>query len=204
MGIFSFFKKKNSDPQPANMPKNASKEDIIRMIMEQQSQKSPSDHFASGAVFDICRQQRDAFYTAARSNDAVSLLRLFVNSYSLFLDNPQVVGFMPDMVNRNNNDTNPATWNANVINLQPGDYAVLLFMPIQDNTLAARIVGIVFGNKGDGYYYCMLNKGEENASDVIRNNGMFGLVTVGTARGLGLDLMNSFLNCVDQDYYRNI
>lgn len=204
MGIFSSFKKKNGDPQPANMPKNASKEDIFRMIMEQQSQKSPSDHFASGAVFDICRQQRDAFYTSARSNDAVSLLRLFVNSYSLFLDNPQVVGFMPDMVNRNNNDTNPATWNANVINLQPGDYAVLLFMPIQDNTLAARIVGIVFGNKGDGYYYCMLNKGEENASDVIRNNGMFGLVTVGTARGLGLDLMNSFLNCVDQDYYRNI
>ena len=204
MGIFNFFKKKNGDPQSGNMPKNASKEDIIRMILEKQAQKSPSDHFVSGSVFDICRQHRNVFYTAAKSNDALSLLTLFVNAYTLFLDKPQVVGFTPDMVNRNNNDTSPATWSANVFPLQPGDYAVLLFMPIQNNTLAARIVGIVFSDKGDGYYYCMLNKGAENASEVIRNKGMFGLETVGTVRGLGLELMNSFLNCIKQDYYQNI
>ncbi|MBQ7253902.1 MAG: hypothetical protein IJS30_04430 [Bacteroidales bacterium] len=140
---------------------------------------------------------------AASSNDAMMLLRLFVNSYSLFLDNPQVVGFTPNMVNRNNNDTNPAMWNADIFQLQPGDYAALLFVPIQHNTLLARIIGIVFSDKGDGYYYCMLNKDEGTASDVFRNKSMLGIEKVGSVSGIGFQLMNSFLNCMKQDYYRN-
>ena len=77
-------------------------------------------------------------------------------------------------------------------------------MPIQHNTVEARIVGIIFSDKGDGYYYCMLNKGEDNVSGVIRNKAMLGIGRVGAISGLGFELMNSFLNCMKQDYYRNI
>ena len=202
MGFFDFFKK-NGDSRPTNIPKNPTKEDFYQMFMQQEAQRSPSDQFASGSVFDISRLYRDAFYFAASSNDVGSLYKLFVDSYYLFLDNPQVVGFTPAMVNINNNDTNPARWNVNIFSLQPGDYAALLFMPIQHDTLAARIVGIVFSDEGDGYYYCMLNKGSDIASDVIRNNALFGLEKVGAVRGLGFELMNSFLNCITQDYYQN-
>ena len=53
MGFFDFFKKKDGNAKPTNIPKNATKEDIVRMIMQQQAQRSPSDQFASGSVFDI-------------------------------------------------------------------------------------------------------------------------------------------------------
>ena len=95
------------------------------------------------------------------SNDVFSLLNLFASAYSLFLENPQVVGFIPEIVNKDNNDTNPNMWNVDIFKLQNDDYAALLLMPIQHDIFTAGIVGIVFGDNCDGYYYCMLNKDEE-------------------------------------------
>ena len=37
-------------------------------------QKTPSEHFASGAVFDITRQNHDQFARIVNSNDAMSLI----------------------------------------------------------------------------------------------------------------------------------
>lgn len=203
MGLFDRFKnRKQHENQPDTQDTlEFSKEEIFRMILERQTQSSPSDQFASGAVFDISRQQREAYEQAVCTNDALSLLKLFTNAYFLFLCNPEVVGFTPDMVNKNQNDTDPNTWNTDIFSLNEEDRAALLFMPAQSNVLRARIIGIIFSRKGDGYYYCMLNKDEKTPSDVIRNKAIYGLDKIGEVKGLGLELMNSFLNCIKADFY---
>ena len=201
MRFFWSKKKRDKASLHNDILKNASKEDILNLFMQQQS---PSGLFASGAIFDISRQGRDAFIEALSSNDVFSLLNLFASAYSLFLENPQVVGFIPEMVNKDNNDTNPNMWNADIFKLQNDDYAALLFMPIQHDIFMARIVGIVFGNNCDGYYYCMLNKDEERLSDVIRNKAMEGVEKIGEVKGTGFELMYSFLNFIKEDYYRSL
>lgn len=201
MKLFDFFKKKEQPAKSLHAQDNVLKEDIIKMILEQQSQRSPSEQFASGAVFDISRQQREAFWQMVRSNDVKSLWRLFANAYDLFLGNPGIVGFSPNMVNPDHNDTDPRTWNVDIFNLSNRDYVAMCFMPIQHETFAARIVGILFSDTGDGYYYCMLNKDESISSDVLRNKAIYGVEKIGEVKGLGFELMNDFLDCIKKDYY---
>lgn len=179
-----------------------SKEEILNMIIEQQKKKSPSEQFTTGPIFDIFRNNRDVFLQAVETNDAFFLQTCFVKSYSLFLANPEVVGFTTTMVNKDNNDTDTRTWNADSVSLPEGDYAALLYMPIQHDTLAARIVGILFSDKGDGYYYCMLNKDEGVPSEVFRNKAILGIEKVGSVKGFGFELMDSFLDCIQHDYYQ--
>lgn len=200
MGLFDKFKKKKqAAPFHAQ---NASKEEIFKMILEQQAQRSPSEQFASGAVFDILRKEREIFEHVARANNALTLQKLFADAYSLFLNNPEVVGLSHNMVNKNNNDTDTWTWNADIFSLNEEDHAILLFMPVQDTAFTARIVGIILSRKGDGYYYCMLNKDEKIPSDVNRNKAMSGIEKIGEVKGLGFELMNSFLNCMKDNFYR--
>lgn len=201
--MFNFFKK--SKKQKSVAPEsNIRKDEIYQMLFEMMSMRAPSDQFVSGAVFDISRQYRDAFMQAIRSNDLMLLLKRFKDAYMLFLNNPQVVGSTPDMVKRDNDDTNPQDWNLDLFDLQSGDSAVLLFMPVQNETLTARIVGIIFSDKGDGYYYCMLNKNESIPSNVIRNKSIFGIEPVGEVSGIGFELMHDFLNCIEHDFYESI
>ena len=176
------------------------KEDFYRQFMEAQAQKSPSEQFVSGSVFDISRRYREEFMQAVRAEDALTLLILFANAYALFMDHPEVVFISPAMISKDNNDTDPAEWNADIFPLPSGDYAALLFMPVQDETLSARIVGIIFSDRGDGYYYCMLNKDQDVSSRVYRNRALQGIVPVGQVKGLGFDLMNDFLACIQKDF----
>lgn len=205
MCLFNWFKKEKTGVKATANNTNrssgsVSKEDIFKMILEQQAQRTPSEHFASGAVFDISRQNREFFLEVLRSNNAMALKQLFAKSYMQFLQHPECVGFTSQMVNQNANDTNPAEWNADIFNLSNGTYAALLFMPVRNNSIAARIVGIIFGDKGDGYYYCMLNRNEKMPSSVYRNKAMLGISNIGEVKGLGFELMNSFLSIIKSDY----
>ena len=44
-------------------------------------------------------------------------------NYALFLANPEVVGFTTTMVNKDNNDTDTRTWNADSVSLPEGDWS---------------------------------------------------------------------------------
>lgn len=165
------------------------------------SQRSPSDLFASGTVFDISKFVRPDYLEALRSNNVMDLKQIFVKSFMLLMQHPEQVGLMPQMVNRNAIDTNPAEWNADILDLSNGAYAALLFMPVRNSNISARIVGIIFSDRGDGYYYCMLNNNAEMASTVYRNNAMMGIKKVGEVKGLGFELMNNFIDCIKSDYY---
>ena len=226
MALFDFLKKKKpaaptpsastgrtsapvSSPAPARAGQAAdldfsgsSKDDIIRMILQQQAQRSPSDIFVSGTVFDISRSLRDMFLEALRSNNAFKLLNLFQQCYAFFLDHPEQAGAFPGTVNKGLNDTNPAVWNADIIPLLNGDLAALLFIPVQDGSIDARIVGIVFSDRGDGYYYCMLPKGESGAADVVRNKAIMGIETVGIVSRRGFELMDRFIACIRKNFYQ--
>ncbi len=83
-----------------------------------------------------------------------------------------------------------------------GDYAALLFMPIDNDIYAARIAGIIFSDSGDGYYYCMVNKDSETTSIVKRNLAMVGIKDIGEVKGFGFSLMKGFLGCIKTDFYQ--
>jgi len=193
MGLFDLFRKKKT---PAPVQNSVSKEDIFKMILDQMGQKTPSEHFASGAIFDITRQNHDVFERIVRSNNPMELHSFFTKAYMLFCNNPQIVGFAPAMVDIHKNDTNPGMWNADTFTLDSGDAIALCYMPIKHETLEARIIGIVITGEGDRYYYCMLNKDTNNSSDVIQNKAMLGVEKVGEVKGTGFELMNSFLNVI--------
>lgn len=190
--------------QASQSPKDAnSKEDFFKMFFEAERQKAPSENFASGAVFDISRKFRDKFKTIVDSNNALQLNQFFSKAYLLFCSQPEIVGFTKNMVNTSLNDTELQEWNADIFKLENGDAAALCFMPIRNDTLDARVIGIILSDRGDGYYYCMLKKGENTASTVIRNKGIFGTSEIGQVAGRGFSLMNSFLNCIKADFAGN-
>lgn len=165
---------------------------------------SPSEQFASGSVFDIFRQYRDEFQEAVDSGDPMSVWQVFAGAYGLFLEHPEVAGFTADMLDMDADDTDPMTWNSDIFNLSDGDNAALLYMPVEnDDSITARIVGIILSAKGDGFYYCMLDADENNPSDVKRNMAIDGIKTVGEVKGRGFELMNSFLECIKDDFYGN-
>ncbi len=203
MGLFDFFKKKKTAPaadvhstMSADINATMSKEEIIKAIMQNMKQKTPSEHFASGAVFDISRQNHAQFANIVHSNNAMALKSFFANAYVTFCNQPQIVGFSESMVDKKRNDTNPGTWNADIMSLPSGEKIALCFMPIANEMYTARIIGIVLGDSEDKYYYCMLNKDEKVPSDVIRNKAMLGTEKVGTVKGLGFELMHSFTECI--------
>ena len=195
MGLFDLFRKKKvRTTTKANM--SNTKEDIMKQLLQNMMQKTPSEHFASGAVFDITRQNHDRFAQIVNSNDAIFLNNFFANAYVAFCDQPQIVGFTSSMVDVRQNDTNPGTWNADIVNISSGEKVALCFMPINNAKYSARIIGIVLGNSGDRYYYCMLNKDDNMFSDVIQNKAMFGIEKIGSVKGSGFELMNSFVECI--------
>ena len=201
MSFFKLFNRKKEASNHSVTPRTNAREEIYKNIFEKMAQKSPSEHFASGAVFDILRQQREVVEQIIRSNDSTALLNWFVNAYNLFCTNPGVVGFTPAMVNTNNNDVKINEINADCFNLQNGDAGALCFMPIVSDEYAARIIGIVLGKEYDGYFYCMLDKDENVLSNVMRNKAMHGVEIVGEVNGSGVDLIHSFLGCILDSFY---
>lgn len=194
MGLDDLFRKgKKPDPALNTM----SKEEIFKMVFDRMGQESPSKEFASGAIFDIVRKNRDIFVEIVRSNNAITLHDFFAKAYMLFCKNPQIVGLPPATININKNDTNPAMWNADTFSRDSGEVIALCYMPIVNETLEARIIGIVITGKGDRYYYCMLNKDTNTFSDVIQNKAWLGLEKVGEVKGRGFELMNSFLKLIE-------
>lgn len=193
MSFLDLLKKKKSQ---APVQRIGSKEDILKEFFEQMRQKTPSDHFASGAVFDIVRQNHEAFERIVRDKNALDLRTFFAKAYMLFCDQPQIVGFTPAMVDRNKNDTDPRMWNADIFHFDSGESIAPCFIPVQHDTLLARIVGIVLSDNGDRYYYCMLNKDTNAFSDVIQNKARLGIEKVGEIRGIGFELMNSFVDVI--------
>ncbi len=193
MGFFDKFKKKTNI---TNGNTSDSKDEIMKKVFQNIMQKAPSEHFASGAVFDIIRQNHEQFADVVNSNDALVLRNFFANAYITFCNQPQVVGFTPAIVDIRRNDTNPKTWNADIVMISEREKIALCFMPVNNSVFAARIIGIVVSDAGDRYYYCMLNKDENILSDVIRNKAMFGIEKIGSVKGLGFELMNSFVDCI--------
>lgn len=187
-----YLKKKRS----SSISEKGKKEDILKLILEQMGQKTPSEHFASGAIFDITRNMHSNFEQIVRSNNPSALHEFFSGAYMMFCNNPQIVGFTPAIVDINKNDTDPRSWNADVFTFSTGEAITLCYMPIQHDTLAARIIGIAIDDDGDRYYYCMLNKDMNVLSDVIQNKAMLGVEKIGEIKGQGSDLMKSFLNCI--------
>lgn len=193
MSFLDLFKKRKVQ---TTVQKIESKEDILKKMLEQIRQQTPSDHFASGAVFDIVRQNHDIFEHIVLAKNALDLKVFFTKAYMLFCDQPQIVGFSPAMVDSSKNDTDPRMWNTDIFQLESGDSIALCFMPVQHDTLLARIVGIVLSDKGDRYYYCMLSKDTDTFSDVIQNKARLGIEKVGEVKGLGFELMNSFVDVI--------
>ena len=193
MSFLDLFKKRKVQ---TTVQKIESKEDILKKMLEQIRQQTPSDHFASGAVFDIVRQNHDIFEHIVLDKNALDLKVFFTKAYTLFCNQPQIVGFSPAMVDSSKNDTDPRMWNTDIFQLESGDSIALCFMPVQHDTLLARIVGIVLSDKGDRYYYCMLNKDTDTFSDVIQNKARLGIEKVGEVKGLGFELMNSFVDVI--------
>ena len=176
------------------------REDAIKMVFEKiVSEQPPSEPFASGSIFDITRLAHDEFVQLVQSNDAGLLHDFFANAYLSFCHNPQIVGFTPTMVKLQKDDTDVCQWNTSILTLSTGEAVALCYMPIQHDTLAARIVGIVIGKDGDRYYYCMLQKDEDAVSNVMRNKAILGIATIGTVSGRGFELMGRFLDCIEQD-----
>ena len=212
MGLFDIFKK---NPQPAASPAaekqkeitpsaQITKEDIFKAIFEQMAQQSPSKHFVQGSVFDIVRQQHSIFEQLVRNHDVMSVHSFFMNSYLSFCSNPSGAGFInANALNVDKNDTDPRSWNTDIFDLQSGDVVALCYMPISDPTFDARMIGIVLGQRGDGYYYCNLNKDNSIGSDVMRNKAILGIEKAGEVNGRGFELMEAFLNCISNNYYND-
>ena len=205
MGILNWFGKKRetrtTSGNQGNSGAGPSGDDAMKRLFEMLSNRSPSEQFASGAVFDIVRQNHSRFEEIVRSENALQLHNFLVGAYVTFCDHPQIVGFAPTMVKKENNDTDPRLWNADLFHFENGDVAALCYMPIESDAYSARIAGIIIGSKGDGYYYCMLEKDKDACSKVIRNMARPGAFpTVGTVKGTGLELMHGFLECTKADY----
>lgn len=175
----------------------SSRENILDQFFAEFAQQPPSELFASGAVFDIVRLNHETFEQVVQSSDAYALLQFFSAAYSLFCENPEVAGLPSGLFDRNNEDTNPAYWNADLCTLSNGDVAALCYMPVQSDSVEARIFGIVLSDQGDRYYYCMLGKDEDAYSDVMQNKALYGVEKVGEIKGSGFELMDAFLACME-------
>lgn len=175
------------------------KDDIYNEVFQIVGEQAPSERYATGVVFDLSRLYHDEFEKAVRSSNALSLWQFFAGAYNLFCEHPEISG-LPIPVNMENEDTDYRQWNADIFPLESGDYAALCYMPISNDELDARIIGIILSEGGDGYYYCMLKKDENETSTVFRNRPMQGITVAGEVKGRGFDLMQAFLNCIQEDF----
>ena len=209
MGLFDFFNKKSQVQKPSAAERQTppasgtpAKEEVLKAILEQMAQQSPSQHFAQGSVFDIVRQQHSAFEKIVRARDVMSVHRFFINAYLSFCSDPAAAGFVSaKALNTDKSDTDPRRWNTDVFGLRGDDVAALCYLPISDPDFDARIIGVVLGQNGDGYYYCNLSKSTAVSSDVMRNKALLGIEKAGEVNGRGFELMNAFLNCIRSNYY---
>ena len=174
-----------------NFFKKKSKENALKWALQMMMRKPPSEHFATGPVFDIICQNHDRFVGIVNSADVTSLKKFFVDAYFDFCDLSLIA-----MTGVGRTDTNPLTWNADIVNLPSGEKAALCFMPVNNEVFMARVVGVVLGDGGDRYYYCMVKKDSNEYSDVIQNNAMLGIEKIGSVKGVGIELMNSFVDCI--------
>lgn len=177
-----------------------SKEEIFEMLFKNMRQKSPSEHFATGAVFDIVRQNREIFVKSARECEVIALTKLFTLSYVEFCKNSRIAGLPSNTVNVSNDDTDPSRWNVSAYTLPNGDAVVLCFMPVSHDSIEARMIGIVFSEQKDGYYFCMVNKDKDAASEVKRNAALFGIQRIGEVKGRGFELAENFKECIYSDF----
>ncbi len=201
MSIWDLFGKNKKQPDATNRDNTVSKKDTYKEIFSELAKESPSKHFASGTIFDITRMNHDVIEKCVRMNYPKGIYKLFTQSYQTYLSNPAAFGAIPQVVDGSRNDTDPTKWNIDIIQMANNDRAVLCFMPIRDEKLSARIVGIAVSDHGDAYYYCMLNKDETVESEVIRNKAMNGVERVGSVKGLGFKLMQDFIDCMKKDFY---
>ena len=168
------------------------------------SEYPPSYYYAGGAVFDFVRIVHDEYEEAVRSSDLQKLQTLsmfYYNSYNLLLDEPELMCSFPGLIDPEKNDTDATQWNVDVIPMDGDDRASLCYMPVDSDLYEARVFGIVLGNKGDRYYFSMIDKDENAASEVYRNKGYEGVEKIGEVTGRGFDLMDSFMTVVNDDYY---
>lgn len=177
-------------------------DETVRKIIEKQSKKAPSEDFAAFAVFKYIDKQHEEFEQIVRSINAGGLKSFLTHSYNEFINNPESVGFTPALINKNNNDTAPEEWNTDIFKLKDGEYAVLLYMPIHNEVLAARLIGVVLTVKGDEHYYCFLNKDAQTSSAVFYRNGKNEIIKIGEVKGLGVELMHQFLGCIKNNFFR--
>ena len=181
----------NRRKQKGEMPRNP-----MEALMDALGRRPASEVYASRAVFDLSHLYRDHFIKALQAPDDRKLFDLFRATYSLFMDQPEVVGLKQEMINRKNEDTDPTKWQVSRAATENGDPVTLCRMPIQNKTLSDRLTGIVFRDSGDEYYFCMLNKDEQIPSEVMRNTGSLPMEKAGTIQGTDAEAINRFLECI--------
>ncbi len=64
----------------------------MKIFYEVIAQQTPSERFASGAVFDISRIYRGQFEEIVLSSDALELWKFFASAYLVYCENPEIVG----------------------------------------------------------------------------------------------------------------
>ena len=181
--------------QKGIMPRNPSE-----ALMDVLGKPPASEVYASGAVFELARQYRDHFLHAVKAADDRKLFDLFRETYSLMIDQPEIVGLTSEMFNKKNQDTDPLKWKASCASTPDGDAIALCCMPVQSKALSARFIGIVFSDAGDRYYSCMLSRDEARPSGIMRSAEDLPPEEAGTISGSESKAAASFLRCIKGDH----
>ena len=180
--------------QRGEMPRNPRE-----ALMDVMGKRPASEVYATAAVFDLSRQYRDHFLRALEASDSRKLFDLFRATFSLFLDQPETVGLTETAINKRNEDTDPTKWHVSGASLTDGSRAALCRMPIQNRLVSARLIGIVFSDSGDRYYYSMLNKDAAVPSEIMRCREDLTPEKAGIIEGTEPEPMNRFLDCIKGD-----
>lgn len=196
--IGDLLKKTKAALPSSKQDKPNTKDDFYKAVCEAMAKQPPSELFVAGPVFDLVLKQHESFEKCVRDNDVLKLHSLLTSTYLTFLTNPEIIGIPSSMINVENDDTNINMWNADIFLFEDGTAIAQGFIPVESDKLIGRIVGIIFSEHGNGFYYCMVNK--DTPSTVMRNRALYGARKAGEVKGLGIDLMEAFLNCIKQDY----
>lgn len=177
--------------QKGEMPRNPAE-----ALMDVLGKPPASEVYASRAVFELSRQYRDHFLRALQASDDGKLFELFRATFTLFIDQPETAGLTEIQFNKKSEDTDPMKWNVSSGSMPNGDPIALCCIPVQNRTLSARMIGIVFSDSGDKYYSCMLNRDGNTPSDILCGRESMPSVNAGTIEGTDAEPMNCFLNCI--------
>ena len=203
-----YIEKKKREEQKAVLAESKSKKEIQKKIIQIITARAPSEIFASGAVFDISRLQRDRLLYIVHSMDTIALHLWFFQAYTILMTQPEVINVPRSFVNKEIEDINPKDflkdWVTAIYNTPHGERIAYCYISIRNEIYTARMIGIVLheDKDKDAYYYCMVKKDEEEQSEVKRNLAVHGLGTkkVGEIKGKGFELEDRFLNCIQLDY----